>query len=63
MFTFVSLLCWRMCMILHEINFETMNLWQLFINTLGTQRNMIFTPVIKKQKWDKLVDIYKTFED
>lgn len=50
-------------MILHEINFETMNLWQLFINTLGTLKNTIFTPVNKKQKWDKLVDIYKTFED
>lgn len=55
----MSLLCWRMC----EINFETIHLWQLCINTLGAPRYTNFTPVIGKQKWDKLVDIYKAFED
>lgn len=49
--------------ILSEINFEIMHLWQLCITTLEGPRSTNFTPAIGKPNWDELVDIQKILED
>lgn len=61
-FTFMSLLMWE-SVILYEINFETMHLWQLRITTFRGPGSTELTLAIRKQNWDELVDSYKILED